>query len=123
MSTGYNYDVIKKFIDDIKLSTLSEHDKNVSLLLDEMKMKSGLVFSQSTRRLVGFTDLGDVNNELDDFNRFIKQGCGEQDLATHVLTLMAHGLFNTSIIQFAILHQLDLIVTSCTLLFGRHRNT
>ena len=30
-----------------------------------MKIKSGLVFSRSTGRLVGFTDLGDVNNELD----------------------------------------------------------
>ena len=29
MSTGYNYDVIKKFIDDIKLSTLREYEKNV----------------------------------------------------------------------------------------------
>ena len=94
MSTGYNYDVNKKFIDDIKLSTLREHEKNVSLLFDEMKIKSGLVFSRSTGRLVGFTDLGDVNNELDDFNRFIKQGCKEPDLATHVLTLMARGLFN-----------------------------
>ena len=105
MSTGYNYDIINKFIDDIKLSILSEHEKNVSLLLDEMKIKSGLVFSRSKRRLVGFTDLGDINNELDEFNRFIKPSCGEQDLATHVLTLMASGLFNISIIQLAILHQ------------------
>ena len=30
-----------------------------------MKIKSGLVFNRSTGRLVGFTDLGDVNNELD----------------------------------------------------------
>ena len=29
MSTGYNYDVILKFIDDIKLSTLREYEKNV----------------------------------------------------------------------------------------------
>ena len=104
MSTGYNYDIINKFIDDFKLSILSEHEKNVSLLLDEMKIKSGLVFSRSKRRLVGFTDLGDINNELDEFNRFIKPSCGEQDLATHVLTLMASGLFNISIIQLAILH-------------------
>ena len=41
MSTGYNYDVIKKFVDDIKLSTLREHEKNVSLLFDETKIKSG----------------------------------------------------------------------------------
>ena len=47
ISTEYNYDVTKKFIDDIKLSILREHEKSVSLLLlfDEMKIKSGLAFS------------------------------------------------------------------------------
>ena len=44
MSTGYIY-VIKNFTDDIKLRTLREHEKNVSLLIDEMKIKFGLVFS------------------------------------------------------------------------------
>ena len=45
MSIGYNYDVIKKFVDGIKLNTLPEHERNVSLLFDEMKIKSGLLFS------------------------------------------------------------------------------
>ena len=47
MSAGYNYDVTENFIDDIKLSTLREHEKSVSLLLlfDEMKIKSRLVFT------------------------------------------------------------------------------
>ena len=67
MSKGYNY-VIKKIIDDVKWSTSSEHETNVSLLLDEMKINSGLVCSQSTGRLVGFTDFININNELDHFN-------------------------------------------------------
>ena len=54
MPTGYKYDVIKKFINDIDLSTLSEH--NMSLFFDEIKFKMWLVFSQSKGRLVGFTD-------------------------------------------------------------------
>ena len=54
MPTGYNYDVIKKFINDIDLSTLSEH--NMSLFFDEIKFKMWLVFSQSKGRLAGFTD-------------------------------------------------------------------
>lgn len=78
---------------DIKLSSLLELEKNVSLLFDVMKTKSGLVFRWSTWRLVAFTDLGDVNDEFDDFNKFIKQGCKESDQATDVLTLMVRGLF------------------------------
>ena len=54
MPTGYNYDVIKKLITDIDLSTLSEH--NMSLFFVQVKFKMWLVFSQSKGRLVGFTD-------------------------------------------------------------------
>ena len=44
MLTGYIYDIVKKFIDDIKLSSLLEHEKIVSLLFDVMKIKARLVF-------------------------------------------------------------------------------
>ena len=37
MPTGYNYDVIKKLITDIDLSTLSEH--NMSLFFVQVKFK------------------------------------------------------------------------------------
>ena len=56
----------------------------MSLLFNEMKIQSGLVFSRFKGRLVGFTDLGDISNELDDFNRLVKQGCKVPDL---VLTM------------------------------------
>ena len=79
--------------DDIKLSSLLEHEKNVSLLFDVMKTKSGLVFRRSTWRLVAFTELGDANDEFDDFNKFIKRGCKEPDQATYMLTLMVYGSF------------------------------
>ena len=79
--------------DDIMLSSLLEHEKNVLLLFDVMKTKSGLVFKRFTWRLVAFTDLGDVNDEFDDFNKFIKQGFKEPDQAAYVLTLLVCGLF------------------------------
>lgn len=62
---------------------------SLSLLLDQMKINP----SWLTERLVGFNDLSDINNDLDDFNGFIKQGCREPELATYVLSLMARGLF------------------------------
>ena len=34
------------------------------LLMDEIEVKSGLVFSKSTGELVGFLDLGTVNSDL-----------------------------------------------------------
>ena len=33
--------------------------------MDEMKIKSGLVFNKNEGRLVGFTDLGRVNSDIE----------------------------------------------------------
>ena len=58
-----------------------------------MKIQSGLVFSRFKGRLVGFTDLGDISNELDDFNRLVKQGCkSTRPSIDHVSTLMDQRL-------------------------------
>ena len=36
----------------------------VSLILDEMKIKEGLVYNKHSGEMIGFTHLGDINNEL-----------------------------------------------------------
>ena len=42
------------------------------ILFDEMYVKQGLVFEKSTGALFGFTDLGEVNNQLDEFEASLK---------------------------------------------------
>lgn len=44
---GYNPDVIKRLLDD-HLADVPEEKRICSLLFDEMKIKSGLVFSRKT---------------------------------------------------------------------------
>lgn len=56
-----------------------------------MKVHEDLVFDRSGR-IIGFVDTGDVNNKL----RSLEQSCKgvEQDeIATHMLTLMVQGIF------------------------------
>ena len=91
--TGFNLDVIKHFIADIKLDEMKDFEKNVSILFDEMKIKSGLVFSRSSGKLIGFTELGYLNEELYKFERRIDEERTEKELATHVLSFMVRGLF------------------------------
>lgn len=94
--TGFNKDVLEKFLDDIKYDSLKEYDKNVSLLFDEMHIKAGLVYNRSSGRIIGFTDLGEINTELDKFGSKIKNIDKEEsspDIATHVLAFMARGMF------------------------------
>ena len=46
------------------LQGCEEWQKIVLLLLDEMYIKEDIVYNKHTGRIVGFTDLGDVNNHL-----------------------------------------------------------
>ena len=60
-------------------------------IMDEMKVKSGLVFS-SSGMLIGFCDVGDINNEL---KMFEEHTHGEKTkLASHVFVLMVRGPFS-----------------------------
>lgn len=67
--------------------------------MDEMKIKSGLVFSKHTGNLVGFVDLGNVNHDY----HIEKVVCGEHEestsgnLASHVFVLMARAVFKPSL--------------------------
>ena len=47
-----------------KIVTLEEYQKCVGLVLDEMHVKEELVFSKHTGNLIGFVNLGSVNDLL-----------------------------------------------------------
>jgi len=49
------------------------------VLFDEMYVKQGLVFEKSTGALFGFTDLGEINNQLDEFEAFVKDSSSEMN--------------------------------------------
>ena len=58
-----------------------------------MKIKSGLVYSKSSGTIIAFTELGDINEELNEFDRAINGANQEKKLASHVLRVMARGSF------------------------------
>lgn len=85
---GFNPDVFQHLI------TLAEKNetKNIGLAHDEMKISAGLVYNKHTGRIVGFTDLGEINNELKDFEVSVNEESTVRPTATHVLTLMVRGI-------------------------------
>ena len=62
---GFNIDVISRLLQQVKFDEINEFEKNVSLILDEMKIKSRLVFSKTTRKLVEFYEMGKKNDEIE----------------------------------------------------------
>ena len=93
IGTGFNPDMIKCMYDGVKFTELKEFEKHIILLFDGMKIKSGLVYSKSSGTIVGFTELGDINEEFNEFDRAFNGVNQEKKLASHVLCVMARGLF------------------------------
>ncbi|XP_071855332.1 uncharacterized protein [Apostichopus japonicus] len=93
---GFIPEVFQKVSSEIGPTT-GDISENVTLILDEMKIKSGLVFSGSSGRLVGFTDTGPIKNMLDYFERRFKGETNSKKLplASHVLVLMVRSIFGT----------------------------
>ena len=90
--TGYQQEVIKELQQEAKLEMLDENRKFCSLVIDEMKVKEGLVFNKYKGNIVGFTNAGNINDELECIERELQ---GKQDkpaIAKHILVVMVRGL-------------------------------
>ena len=86
---GFQREVHQQLLEEANLISLPESRKYVSVILDEMKIKEGLVYNKHSGNIIGFTDLGDVNNEV----MRLQQDTEHPPVASHVLVLMVRGIF------------------------------
>ena len=83
---GFQDEVDQQLLHEIPKG-LSESRRYVAVLVDEMKVKEGLVFSKHSGEIIGFTNLGNINDEL------LRLETGEQPaVAKQILVLMVRGL-------------------------------
>lgn len=70
--------------------------KYVVVVLDEMYIKEGLVFQKSSGALIGYQDLGEINNILHDTKRQIENPSNcNRPLAKRMLVCMVRGIFSS----------------------------
>lgn len=94
-SAGFSTDVDLLLIQAAKLDTCHGWQKLVVLLLDEMHIKEDLVYDKHDGTMVGFVNLGDLDNHLLAFERAMS-GETEDDggaLAKSMMVMMVRGLF------------------------------
>lgn len=72
------------------LMSLPDFKRNVIIAFDEIHIKQGLVYDSNTKELVGWTDLGDINNEI---TNLINDKLDAPKLANHIMSFMVRGLF------------------------------
>ena len=98
---GFSVEADRQIIDLLaQKDTLAKYGV---VLFDEMYVKQGLVFEKSTGALFGFTDLGEVNNQLDEFEAHLKGSSSElnRPLAKTMLVFMFKGLFTNISLPYA----------------------
>ena len=93
--SGFSKAVMERIKSDIRFNDLKDYQKNFVLLFDEMRIKSGLVYDHVTGNIIGFTDMGDISNEIEQFvqNLGRDENINEPAMATHVMALMVRGIF------------------------------
>ena len=93
--SGYQLEVSKqlRMQKKAKVKDLPENKRHVSLILDEMKIRENLVYNKFDGEIVGFTSLGDVNDELLKLERDCQDGVGMPEVAKHALVVMIRGIF------------------------------
>ena len=93
---GFTVEVDRQLFQAAKLETCSARQKLVVLLLDEMHIREDLVYDKHCGSVIGFTNLGEINNHLLAFERAI-EGTERDDgsLAKSMLVMMVRGLFTS----------------------------
>lgn len=101
--SGFNPDVIHRLYEEADIANLKDHQKNVSLLFDEMKIHSELVYNESTGKLIGFVELGSINEAFQQMENSLQSSSGtdieEKAIATNVMTFMVRGIYTN--LQFS----------------------
>ena len=96
--TGFLPEVTEQLIKEAKVDSLELHEKHVALCFDEVRIKDNLVYDKHGLQIIGYVDIGNINNELLKF----EQSCNNEDsntpspplpVAKHMLVFMVRGLF------------------------------
>ena len=90
--TGYQPEVIRELQQEAKLESLPENRKFCSIVVDEMRVREGLVFDKNSGDIVGFSASGSINDELERIEREIDGIHDKPAVAKHMLVIMVRGL-------------------------------
>ena len=100
---GFSTAVDEQLMSAAGIDSLAEWQKCVFILIDEMHIKENLVYEKHSGSVIGFTNLGDINNELLSFEQEFEQGISQPDkpLAKTILTFMVRGIFTSLKFHYA----------------------
>jgi hypothetical protein len=90
---GFQAEVLKQLMKESQVHNLPEEQRYCGIIFDEMKVKEKLIYDKYTGCVVGFINLGEINNDLSAFERRMKGDNEHAPIANHLLVLMVWGIF------------------------------
>lgn len=91
--SGVSHSLIERLKKDMNFDSCAPPEKLVSIMLDEMKIKSELVFNRSSGRIIGFVNLGSINSDLEALQASLDNDYQhDHELAGSMLVLMVRLL-------------------------------
>lgn len=91
---GFPLEVDHQLRQAANIDQLEDWQKYTVLTFDEVRIKSDLVYHKDTGNLIGFVDIGKINNCLSDLQWSLESNTSsDPKLATHMLVFMVRGLF------------------------------
>lgn len=91
---GFSLEGDEQLVRVAELPTLKEWQKCVALVIDEMFIREDLVYDKNNDELIGFTDLGNVNNHLIAYENSLDEE-NHPKLANSMLVFMVCSLFTS----------------------------
>lgn len=85
--SGVQPEVTQQLMQVADIESLPEWKKCIAVVFDEVKVKEGIVYDKHNCRIVGFVDLGEVNNT------FLTLERSGLPVAKHILLFMVRGIF------------------------------
>ena len=94
--TGFTKELDLELFEAISRQKPQQLAKYVGLVLDEMYVKEGLYFNKHSGELIGFSDLGELNNLLADYEQQLSSTeTAPRPLGKCMLMFMVRGLFTS----------------------------
>ena len=102
---GFNPDILKELVLDTVLEKIPEYKKKVAICYSDLKIKSSLVYSITLGEIIGFTEMGNKNDEFKIFHKKLEREQSpdklDRELASHVVVFMVRGFFSNLSYPFA----------------------
>ena len=92
--SGFYSDLDNYLVVEADLRNLPEWKRYIIIVLDKLKLKESLVCDKWEAKVIGFVDIGDINNDLSKLEQECSTELPTLPVATHMLVLMIHGCFN-----------------------------